>query len=108
MDGLNVEMVLSPNQWTVYENSSIQKFIDAGGEIYLINETDKNNIGFDKYCIIDYSTVINDDFKTELSVKPTQGNSFLKENQETLVEKYINEYLLLKNNYCKNCSDCPA
>lgn len=102
LEGLNVEIVLNSNQWTLYENSNIQEFIDAGGEIYIVTETNESNAPDDKYCIVDYSTVINDDFKQEFFLKPGQGGNLLKENQETLVEQYINEYLLLKNNYCIN------
>jgi len=101
-EGLNVEIVLKSNQWTMYENSNIQEFIDAGGEIYLLNETDNDIVSVEKYCIVDYSTVINDYFKPVLHLKPGQGALFVKENQETLVEQYINDYLLLKNNYCIN------
>ena len=101
-EGLNVEIVLNTNNWTVYENSNIQKLIDAGGEIFLTNDAFDIPKLTDKYCIVDYSTVINDNVQQEHSLKPGLGASFVKENQETLVEQYINDYLLLKNNYCKN------
>ncbi|OQX97111.1 MAG: hypothetical protein B6I20_13360 [Bacteroidetes bacterium 4572_117] len=101
-EGLNVEIVLNSNHWNFYENSNIQKFIDAGGEIYFVTESNENNVSNDKYCIVDFSTVINDYFKPEYLLKPGQGASFIKENQETLVEQYIHDYLLLKNNYCIN------
>ena len=101
-EGLNVEIILDTNNWSVYENSKIQKFIDAGGEIFLFDEiSDRNKIN-DKYCIVDYSIVINNKFKQEYSIKPGLGASYIKENQETLVEHYINDYLLIKNNYCVN------
>ena len=101
-EGLNVEIVLSSNNWSIYENSGIQNFIDAGGEFFLTDEINELNKSSDKYCIVDYSTVINNNKKQEYSLKPGLGASLVKENQETLVEQYINDYLLLKNNYCKN------
>lgn len=99
-EGLNVEVVLKTCQMTVYEHAKIQKFIDLGGEIFIINELEACKK--DKFCIVDYSTIINNNFQSEQRLKPTQGSIFLKETQETLVEQYISQYLHLKNNYCIN------
>jgi hypothetical protein len=99
-EGLNIEIVLSRNPLSVYENAKIQKFIDLGGEIFIINEYKNKNDN--QFCIVDYSTIINNGFRTEHRLKPSQGSIFLKETQETLIEQYINEYMQLKNNYCIN------
>jgi len=99
-EGLNIEIILSRNPLSVYESAKIQKFIDLGGEIFIINEYE--NKRENQFCIVDYSTIINNDFRTEHRLKPSQGSIFLKETQETLIEQYINEYMQLKNNYCIN------
>ncbi|RLD77721.1 MAG: hypothetical protein DRJ10_11440, partial [Bacteroidetes bacterium] len=72
------------------------------GEFFLVDEIANMGKPSDKYCIIDYSTIINNNFRQEYLLKPGLGASFVQENQETLVEQYINDYLLLKNNNSKN------
>ena len=103
-EGLNVEILLGIGAMSVYENAKLQKFIDFGGEIFIVNEMDhkKLNKKLSQFCIVDYSTIINNDTQAENSLKPNRGSLFLTENQETLIEQYISEYMNLKNNYCIN------
>ncbi|MBN2757521.1 MAG: hypothetical protein JXR51_10120 [Bacteroidales bacterium] len=100
-EGLNVEILVNPNFISLNENYLIQDFIDNGGELYTLpynNDTFFTN----KYCIIDYSKVISEDFKSEYSIKPNQGSAFIRESDSTMLEHYINDYMLLKNNYSIN------
>ena len=99
--GLNVEVLLNPALFALNDNYKIQDFIDNGGELYTLPQNNEGSFT-NKYCIIDYSTVISDDFKAEYSVKPQHGSVLVKESESTMVEHYINDYMLLKNNYCVN------
>ena len=99
--GLNVEILLNPNLFSLNDNYKIQDFIDCGGELYTL-PSNNDSFFINKYCIVDYSTVISDDFKSDYSLKPQKGSSFVNESEATMVEHYINDYMLLKNNYCVN------
>ena len=79
----------------------MQQFIDAGGEIFILNKKDEI-IHFEKFCIIDYLTIITSNLNQKNELLPNQGSAYLKENQETLIESYIDNYLDLKNRFCKN------
>jgi len=100
-NGLNVEVLLNPNLFALNDNYQIQDFIDFGGELYTLPQNNDSSF-INKYCIIDYSTVISDDFKSEYSLKPQKGSTLIKENEATMVEHYINDYMLLKNNFSVN------
>lgn len=100
-EGINVEILLPKNvPLNYHELSQVQDFIDAGGEFFLITETGHQSRPNKSFCLVDFSTVIDDD----LDYKPIRGKGysdyFMKEYPEALVEHYINEYFLLKNNDC--------
>ena len=99
--GLNVEVLLNPALFALNDNYKIQDFIDCGGELYTLPQNNDGSFT-NKYCIIDYSTVISDDFKSEYSLKPQHGSLLVKESESTMVEHYINDYMLLKNNFSVN------
>jgi len=102
-EGLNVEVILNKNRtMDCKEQVKLQEFIDSGGEFYLINETEHNKM-FDKgFCMLDYATIIDDEFKDQSHLEPGFSTYFLREYPEALVEHYINQYLSVKNNYCVN------
>jgi len=100
-EGINVEILLHKDApLNCHELSQVQDFIDAGGEFFLINEAGQHN-GLNKsFCMIDFSTVIDDDLDFQPVIGTAYSAYFMKEYPEALVEHYINEYFLLKNNYC--------
>ncbi len=102
-EGLNVEIILNKNRaMDCKEQAKLQEFIDSGGEFYMINETENNRM-FDKgFCMLDYATIIDDEFEDKSQLETGFSTYFLREYPEVLVEHYINQYLSVKNNYCIN------
>ncbi len=102
-EGLNVEIILNKNKSLgCREQAKLQEFIDAGGEFYLMNETDGNRMLDKGFCMLDYSTIIDDEFEDRTHLEPGFSTYFLREYPEALVEHYINQYLSVKNNFCIN------
>jgi len=100
--GLNVELVMHDYLLSDYEKAKMQTFIDKGGEIFLIDNKKLPKPLKEHFCIIDYSTVVTAKINGRDIIKPHQGGTYLKENQETLIENYLDEYLSVKNSYCIN------
>ncbi len=102
-EGLNVEIILNKNRtMDCKELAKLQEFIDAGGEFYLINETEDNQMFNKGFCMLDYATIIDDEFEDNSHLNAGFSTYFLREYPEALVEHYINQYLSVKNNYCIN------
>ncbi len=101
-EGVNIEIVMNDYILSDYENAKLQMFIDAGSEIFLIDNKQLEKPLNERYCIIDYSSVANIRVINNDELKPHQGSEFIKENRETLIENYIDEYLYIKNTFCKN------
>lgn len=102
-EGLNVEIILNKNRMLdCKEQAKLQEFIDAGGEFYMVNETVVNRAFEKGFCMLDYATIIDDDFEDRSHLEPGFSTYFLREYPEALVEHYINQYLSVKNNYCIN------
>jgi hypothetical protein len=100
--GINVEIVMHDYLLSEYESAKMQVFIDSGGEIFLIDNNKLPKPLKEHFCIIDYSTVVTARINGRDIIKPHRGSTLLKENQETLVENYIDNYLNIKNTYCRN------
>ncbi len=100
--GVNIEIVMHDYILSDYENAKLQVFIDAGGEVFLIDYEQLEKPLYEQYCIIDYSSIANIRFTRNNQIKAHRGNEYIKENQETLIENYIDEYLYIKNTFCKN------
>jgi hypothetical protein len=102
-EGLNVEIVLDKGIWMDCEDlRKLQRFIDAGGELYL---TEEKEDGFDlsnAFCIIDNSVAIDHESDSKSYSEQGYSNYFMREYPETLVEHYINEYFSVKKKYCVN------
>ena len=102
-EGLNVEVILDKNRLLdCREKARVQEFIDAGGEFYLVYETERNQMFNKGFCMLDYATVIDDEFEDRTHLKQGFSTYFLREYPEALVEHYINQYLSVKNNCCIN------
>ena len=100
--GVNIEIVMNDYILSDYENAKLQMFIDAGGEIFLIDNEQLEKPLNERYCIIDYSSIVNIRFTQNNRIKAYRGSEYITENQETLIENYIDEYLYIKNTFCKN------
>ena len=100
--GLNVEIVMHNYVLSEYENAKLRIFIDAGGEIFLIDNEKLPKPLKEHYFIVDYSTVVATETNVEHKLKPHRGANYLRENSETLLEAYIENYLNIKNTCCTN------
>jgi len=102
-EGINVEMLLSINKiMNCDENAKIQQFIDMGGEFFLINEAEHNQILHDRFCMVDYSTVIDSGFEDRTYLNQGYSSYFMREYPESLVEHYFKVYFSVKNKFCVN------
>ena len=102
-EGLNVEIILNKNKaLDCKEQAKLQEFIDTGGEFYLINEAEGNRMFNKGFCMLDYATIIDDEFEDKSHLESGFSTYFLREYPEALVEHYINQYLSVKNNFCIN------
>jgi hypothetical protein len=101
--GLNVEIILDKGIWMDCEDlHKLQKFIDAGGELYLTEEQEDMPSPEKAFCLIDNCVVIDHQFDDESYKRQGYSNYFMREYPETLVEHYINEYFSVKMNCCVN------
>jgi hypothetical protein len=102
-EGINVEMLLSINKiMNCDENAKIQQFIDLGGEFFLINENEHNPLLSKRFCMVDYSTVIDSEFEDKTYLASGYSSYFMREYPESLVDHYFNEYFSIKNKFCIN------
>ena len=102
-EGINVEILLSIDHiMSCDEYARLQRFIDIGGELFLINETEQNRILNKGFCMVDYSTVIDSGFEEKTYLEPGYSSYFMHEYPEALVDHYFNEYFSVKNKYCVN------
>ncbi|MFN8258822.1 MAG: phospholipase D-like domain-containing protein [Bacteroidales bacterium] len=102
-EGINVEVILSAGKFmSCDENARIRKFIQAGGEFFPIRETEENKLCSSGFCMVDYSTVIDNGFTDKSYLQSGYSAYFIREYPEALVEHYFNEYFSIKNNFCVN------
>jgi hypothetical protein len=101
--GLNVEIVLDKGLWMDCNDlSKLQRFIDAGGEYYLMEEQEDCLSPEKAFCIIDNCVAIDHQSDNRSYRKQGYCNYFMREYPETLVDHYINEYFSVKKNCCAN------
>jgi hypothetical protein len=100
---LNVEIILDKGVWMDCEDlHKLQRFIDAGGELYMVEEQ-KDGLSPEKaFCIIDNCVAIDHESNNKSYRKQGYSNYFMREYPETLVEHYINEYFSVKKKFCVN------
>lgn len=98
--GLNVEIILLGDN-TRFDNNALNycEFMDAGGELYYLNEDDSREIKYNEFCIIDFKTVICGSYRKVPSNK--QKNIAIFKNFEHLTSTFTNEYMEMKNSYSK-------
>jgi hypothetical protein len=102
-EGINVEMLLSITKiMNCDENAKIQQFIDLGGEFFLINENEHNPLLSKRFCMVDYSTVIDSEFEDKTYRESGYSSYFMREYPESLVDHYFNVYFSIKNKFCIN------
>ena len=100
-EGINVEVILSATKiLSCDENAKISRFIEAGGEFFPIRETDDYSLCRSGFCMVDYSTVMDNGFIDKSYLQPGYNAYFIREYPEALVEHYFNEYFSIKNNFC--------
>lgn len=100
-EGVNVEVLLDTNAPLNHtEQSKIQKLTNTGGEFFLTNETKQHQVLNRGFCMIDFSTIIDNDFDCKPPISEGFNTYFMKEYPKTLVNHYVNEYFSVKNNYC--------
>lgn len=100
-EGLNVEIILLGDE-TKFDNDALNynDFMDAGGELYYLNEDDCKNIRYKEFCIVDFKTVIYGAHKkTKYSEKK---NITIFKNFEALANAFTDEYMEMKNQYSKS------
>jgi hypothetical protein len=101
--GLNIEIILDKGFWLdCSDKQNLQRFIDAGGELYLTEEHEESMIPENSFCVIDNCVAIDHESGSRSYRKSGYSNYFMKEYPETLVEHYINEYFSLKRTCCVN------
>jgi hypothetical protein len=101
--GISVEILIDNGLWLDCDDLAIlQRFIDAGGELFILEEKYQIFKPENAFCIIDNCVAIDHQIENKPHKQNGYSNYFMREYPETLVEHYINEYLSVKKNCCAN------
>jgi hypothetical protein len=100
-EGLNVEIILMGDEKEMQDNGlNVKEFMEAGGEIYYLNNEDSNYVKYSEFCIIDLKTVIYGAYKNKTSNH--NRNIAVFKNFGIVTNQFKNEYMEMKNEYSKS------
>lgn len=97
-DGCAIHLIISNDE--INNNSSInfEQLNKHKGKIYKIGNGD-NELMHNKFCVIDYSTVITGSYNWSYKAENNFENIVINYNDTSLAEQFVNEFIQIKNKY---------
>ncbi len=101
--GLNVEIIITKTQQDTAQSPWIQQFVDAGGELFFVEEANSEQFKYEKFCIIDFKTVILGNEKpTKSTTQKSNGQQLsIFKNFNQVTTHYTDEFSQLKRERVK-------
>lgn len=95
--GVNVEIVLEKEEIYVYDQAlSLKNFAQAGGEIFFVAQKEPSTFMRDKFCIIDYETVITGSYQWLRHSSSYFGNVSINKKLSIFNRRMAEKYFALK------------
>jgi hypothetical protein len=104
--GIVVELMIYDDE--INNNIDFSLLEKVGGKLYKIENQDSKTLDHNKFCVIDFSTVINGSYNWGQIAPQIQETITVSSNAGDLAHQFINEFQRLKEKYIKNQAQTSA
>ncbi len=103
--GVSVELIIFDDD--INNNSAIdyQRLEEAGGKLYRINTEESKTLMHNKFCVIDFDTLINGSYNWTNKAKTNHENITITTGDPELANQFIQEFKRLKQQYFQEETD---